>query len=170
MAFFVWLICHASMTPNLKYSKSIFTCSRLKQVPCRLHVRRPRYMCISAFSLINSMWSTIVHFWRTYDVGGICFSSCSHISLLQANSNPCMPHSSCSTCFRYCYDFPCSWWTIMHLKLTFPCMAHPLLNCWLKVSNAFISAHFCPDAWKTYIFLPFVPTAWEGNRKCGSVE
>ena len=61
---------------------------------------------------ISNEWSTqrertIVHFWRTYDVGGICFSSCSHISLLQTNSNPCMPHSSCSTCFRYCYDFPC---------------------------------------------------------------
>ena len=35
------LLSPASMSPNFNFSKYIFTCSRWKQVPWRLHVRRP---------------------------------------------------------------------------------------------------------------------------------
>ena len=38
------------MTPSFKYSKRIFTCSRLKQVPWRLHVKRPSYSCFFHWS------------------------------------------------------------------------------------------------------------------------
>ena len=36
---------HPCMTLNFKYSKRIFMHSRLKQVSCQLHVRRPSYLC-----------------------------------------------------------------------------------------------------------------------------
>ena len=49
----------ASMAPNLKYSKCIFMCSRLKQVPWWLHLRGPSFMCFTTDQHnVNVMYST----------------------------------------------------------------------------------------------------------------